>query len=319
MSLNFDSKLIDFINSTRGISRISDILRYCLSYGSGGSSYFKLTGDYIKVESYDTLSYIPKSKLLSTSSFDDTKNRTPIKVGRFINKFLKSDIIKGFGIVDSEIENFVNLFKSYFDTNLSKFEIVSGENIRKLYLENNYYTQNGCQSGSLWNSCMRQSDRNKFLDLYCKNDIKMLVHFDKNGKVRTRALLWDSVVDSKGISYKIMDRIYFFYEHEVTAFKKWASENDYYSKYEQSAKQDRLFISPSNELVDLQLKVKLDTWNLNSYPYLDTFKYFNPNEGIISNSNAFYYTYTLVQTNGMLYREDIPNEDLVEEEPLDDW
>jgi hypothetical protein len=98
-----------------------------------------------------------------------------------------------------------------------------------------------------------------------------------------------------------MDRIYSFYDHEVTSFKKWASENGYIFKYEQSAKSERLFITPDG-VKDLQLKINLTKWKTGSYPYIDTFKFLNFEDGVLSNSSNFKYDYILVQNDGGLER-----------------
>ena len=58
-NLNFDNELWEFITSTTGMSRISDILRH------NDVALFKLEGDFIKVDEIDTISFVPKSKLIS--------------------------------------------------------------------------------------------------------------------------------------------------------------------------------------------------------------------------------------------------------------
>ena len=79
---------------------------------------------------------------------------------------------------------------------------------------------------------MRQRDRNKFMNLYVLNNLKMLVLFSDCGKVRSRALLWDNIKEfGSDNTYKFMDRIYSVYDHDVDIFKKWAKENVYLSKW----------------------------------------------------------------------------------------
>ena len=221
-----------------------------------------------------------------------------------------------FNINDSEIENFVNLFKSYFDNDISKFKIVSGNEIKKWYLVDNYYMPNGCRYGTLWNSCMRYVEKNSYMNIYADNPnvVKMLVNIDENGSVKSRALLWESATDKEGNIYKVMDRIYSVYDHEINSFKKWASENGYIYKYEQSAKSERLFVTPDG-VKDLRLKIQLENWRMKKYPYIDTFKFLNFNDGILSNTDKFNYDYVLVQNDGSLERlEDIEPE--IEE---DNW
>ena len=67
-----------------------------------------------------------------------TQQRTEISIGRFVTRvFQKSKQT----VTDKEIEKFVNSYKSRFKfiNNIeSMFEMVSGEDIRKWYLEKNY-------------------------------------------------------------------------------------------------------------------------------------------------------------------------------------
>lgn len=308
-NLNFDNELWEFIISTTGMSRISDILRH------NDIALFKLEGDYIKVDEIDTISFVPKSKLSVCNGFSEEKFRTKIKVGRFVKKFFKKETLQMFYINDSQIEEFVNLFKSYFDNDLSKFKIVSGKEIKKWYHVDNYFEPNGCRRGTLWNSCMRYPEKNSYMNIYAENPdvIKMLVNIDENGTVKSRALLWESAQDENGNTYKVMDRIYSVYDHEVTSFKKWAVDNGYIYKYEQSAKSERLFVTPGG-VKEILLKVKLDNWKLRKYPYIDTFKFLNFDDGILSNNDNFRYDFILVQNDGELERIEEP-----EPEPDEGW
>jgi hypothetical protein len=308
-NLNFDNELWEFIISTTGMSRISDILRH------NDVALFKLEGDFIKVDEIDTISFVPKSKLELCNGFSEEKFRTKIKVGRFVKKFFKKETLQMFSINDSQIEEFVNLFKSYFDNDLSKFKVISGKEIKKWYHVDNYFAPNGCRRGTLWNSCMRYPEKNSYMNIYAENPdlIKMLVNIDETGTVKSRALLWESAQDENGNTYKVMDRIYSVYEHEVTSFKKWAVENGYIYKYEQSAKSERLFVTPSG-VKEILLKIKLDNWKLRKYPYIDTFKFLNFDDGVLSNNDRFRYDFILIQNDGELERMEEP-----EPEPDEGW
>ncbi len=310
-NLNFDNELWEFITSTTGMSRISDILRH------NDIALFKLEGDYIKVDEIDTISFVPKSKLNICNGFSEEKFRTKIKVGRFVKKFLKKETLQMFYINDSQIEEFVNLFKSYFDNDITKYRVVSGRDIKKWYHVDNYFAPNGCRSGTLWNSCMRYPEKNSYMNIYAENPdvVKMLVNIDENGTVKSRALLWESAKDELGNTYKVMDRVYSVYDHEVTTFKKWATDNGYIYKYEQSAKSERLFVTPDG-VKELFLKIKLDNWKLRKYPYIDTFKYLNFDDGILSNNDRFRYDFILVQNDGELERI---QEEEYEPEPDEGW
>jgi hypothetical protein len=280
----------------------------------GDSSHINDEGNFIKmvVDEIDVVSFLPKSKYGKVEN-EWENGRIKIKIGRFIRKFLTEFSIKNFKVNDVDIEKFVNLYKSYFSRDISKLKIVEGEEILKYYLEDNYHTPNGNRSGSIWNSCMRQRERNKFMTLYTKNPdkVKMLVFFSDDDKVRARALLWEDVRDHEDSKkqYKFMDRIYYYYDHDINFFKDWAKENGYLCKWEQSAKTEMLFDDGTESPVRKQLYVLLDDHNLYYYPYLDTFKFFSFDKGRFSNSQSYNYDYTLVQSNGALEREPEPDDD----------
>ena len=157
--------------------------------------------------------------------------------------------------------------------------------------------------------------------LYTKNIslVKMLIFLTDDGKLRARALLWENVVDKYGNSYKVMDRIYSIYDHDMFLFKGWAKENGYITKLEQSAKSEVLF-DVNGQPTTLELRIKLNNWEMNDYPYLDTFKYFDLYGGWLSNTVNFRYQYKLVQCDGCVERQS--EEEEYNEEEYDegeDW
>lgn len=311
--LIFDHEMLNFLDRSHNM-RISQILIH------GMSGLIKEEGNFIKrVDgTIDTLSYLPTKKYSaiqndqSKDPFGDGVGRQTIKVGRFIKKFLAETAFQEFGIKDSDVEKFVNLYKSYFNYDPEKLKIVEGKDVKKYYLEDNYFEPSGHKYGTLWNSCMRQKERNKFMNLYVLNDVKMLVLFSDDNKVRARALLWEGVKEfDSDETYKFMDRIYTVYEHDVDVFKKWAKENGYITKWEQNAKSE-LYVDIDGEPVRKHLYIMLEKHIISWYPYLDTFKYYNCIKGRFSNSQSFNFDYTLVQSSGRVEREE-------DREPEEDW
>lgn len=311
--LFFDNQLFDFLNLTAN-TKVSWLLL------NATGRHINEEGNYIRISKVEgNLCYMPKLKIKDDTNFSTEKGRVSIKIGRFITKFITKESMIEFGITSSDIESFVNLFKSYFTPDKNNLKVIEGEEILKWYLEDNYAFSNGNRHGSLWNSCMRQAERNSFMKLYSKNpdSVKMLIFLTEEGKLRTRALLWQNVEDLKGNNHKAMDRIYSIYEHDVYLFKSWAKENGYISKLEQSSKCENLF--------DLQgIPAKIDCFinlknhDLVSYPYLDTFKYYNPVTGQFSNSPNFTHMYKLVQSSGCVEpRREAEYEENFEEE--DEW
>jgi hypothetical protein len=146
----------------------------------------------------------------------------------------------------------------------------------------------------------------------------MLINLDPSGKLKTRALLWEDVEDINGIKYKVMDRIYSVYYHEVESFKKWAKDNGYIFKFEQSSKNETLF-NTLESVKSLFLKIKLDNWKLKKYPYVDTFKYLSYKDGVLYNHTINNYDFILIQNNGELEKDEDENEIEIEYENEDGY
>lgn len=307
--LKFDNHIYRFLEFASRGSVIAQILL------NGEAKHLHLEGNFIsKVDSaIDMVSFLPASKFEKVEDVWN-KGRTSMKVGRFLKKFLNEYSVKNYELDDTQIEKFVNLFKSYFSRDESKLKIVEGADILKYYREDSYHERDG-RYGSLWNSCMRQHERNKFMKLYSDNPdkIKMLVFFDESEKVRARALLWHGVKDhnDSDVELNVMDRIYSFYDHDVDFFKDWARENGYISKWEQSARSERSF-DVNGDHKRMSLYVKLDNADQVNYPYLDTFKFYNMNKGRFSTSDLFTFDYVLVQSNGAVEREEEEPEEVPE-------
>ena len=307
--IKFDNETYKFLEFAARGSVIAQILL------NGDSKHIVLEGNFISIveKEIDMVSFLPVSKF---DKVEDVwhKSRTSIKIGKFLRKFLNEYSIKNYEIDDTQIEKFVNTFKSYFSRDTSKLKIVEGKDILKYYQEDSYHT-NGYKYGSLWNSCMRQAERNKFMKLYADNvgKVKMLVFFDDNEKIRARALLWEGVREhnDKDARYKFMDRIYSFYDHDVDFFKDWAKENDYITKWEQSARSEKDFDLGDRVHSRMSLYVKLENTEQDYFPYLDTFKFYNVDRKRFSNSDGFNFDYILTQSNGAVERE----EEEPEEEP----
>jgi len=314
MRLEFTDEIYKFLDFAARESIIAQILlqsEYTQSLDNGTTvSFIKDEGNYISKFDNDHIEFLPVSKY-EKSENPWSQYRTKLKIGRFIRKFFTEFSLINFKINDRQIERFVNLYKSYFTRDISRLRIVEGDELKSLYSEVNYHAPNGYTYGTLWNSCMRQVSRNKYLSLYSKNsdDIKMLVYFSEDGKVRARALLWQNVKEhGSDKTWKLMDRIYYVYDHDVDFFKDWAAENGYICKSEQNAKTEFLFdIDSVRQTKDLYVILPI---HLLSYaPYLDTFKYYDPNRGRFSNSSNFSYSFVLVQSDGNWEREPQPEEE----------
>lgn len=227
--------------------------------------------NYISTSKKDPkmISYLsPERKEMVGDEIWTSPKRFIAKPGSFVKKVFKN-------VGDKEIENFSNLYRNCQSKETMDFRIVSGEEIRKWYNED--YHQ--CNSSSLGSSCMRYDSCQDYMDLYCRNEnsVKMLILVDGNNRLMGRALLWNT-------DPKVMDRIYTVNDERlVFHFKKWANENGYLYKSEQKWNNTLFFDSVDSEKTYFELSIKLEDFDLEYYPYLDTFKFLNLETGVLYN------------------------------------
>lgn len=173
----------------------------------------------------------------------------------------------------------VQIFSTYIRNMQSKlrytFKVVSGEELVKYYKQENYSKN----SGSLGSSCMKWDNCQVYLNIYRDNPetIKMLVMLDSAGMVLGRALLWEQG------EIKIMDRIYSVDDEECQFhFKKWADSNNYWYKREQKWNNTLNFES-NGEVLKKEITIELKNSEHRRYPYMDTFKFLDIDNGVIRN------------------------------------
>ena len=215
-------------------------------------------------------------------------NRTEIKIGRFIRKLF------GTKFTDSEIESFVNQWKSIEDD--SKFIIWKGPQIKDAYRSNNYFFGEN-SSNPLMNSCM--NDELDYVSFYgfCPT-AKVLILLNEEDEILGRALFW---VDSE--KRTIMDRVYYVFDKDYFKFIKYAKENGwYYKKNNRSG--GSTFVKDGKEST-LKSKVRVpDVFKFSDdgFPYMDTFYYaqgewamnYEPSEGEyfkLTDTDGAYETY----------------------------
>jgi len=79
------------------------------------------------------------------------------------------------------------------------------------------------------------------------------------------------------------------------------------------------YVNGQQNVVTKFLRVTLTNHNLKYYPYLDTFKFYNPHTGVFANTDSYRYEYVLVQSNGgLLPPEPEPESEYNGEEEFDD-
>ncbi len=259
---------------------------------------------------YTDIDIVPNTDKVSFKDISKGVTIT-IKIGRFINKIITDSGIDtknryASGILyceQKDIENFVYLYKAFncFDEFSKKFEIVSGEDIRKWYLEDN-----NISIGTLGESCMRYENCQPFLDIYALNpeQINLLILKDNTGnKIVGRALIWKNIylrvdgVETKEV-INFMDRIYYNNDSIAAVFKLWAKNNSHYYKLRQDC--DDLTPIVKDNVVHNKFKLFFYLNNgskSGKYPFVDTLCNYSVENNFISN-RAFKRSISLCNVDG---------------------
>jgi len=237
--------------------------------------------NYIGVSKNDPtkISYLPVDRIqkIEQSSDDDfwtTSKRIACKPGSFIGKILKD-------ITPIEVEKFATLYKTFSEKKDLKFQIVSGQEIKKYYHEDTYFNH----TGTLGSSCMRGDECQSFFKIYVDNSmVSMLLMMSPDNMLLGRALLW------KIGDVKVMDRIYTVspdeeYKNYMT---KWAVDNGYIHRQYQNWSNSVQFTDGINEF-EKKFDIQLESWMFLEFPYLDTFKWLDMKTGILSNYRPHHF------------------------------
>ena len=226
-----------------------------------------------------------------------------VAVGRFVRALLTKSGIK---FKDVEIEDFVYKYRSEIEklknVLTERFKVVKGDDIRKYYHRSKYESE----SGELGNSCMRYDRCQSYLSIYTDNSqasLLLLMSETEEDKIVGRALLWE--MEPYEVSTKVMDRIYTIRTADQQLFKDWAKENGYWFKEKQDMSEFTNFVFQDKETGEIiekrqgEFSVKLDNkGEYPSYPYMDSFKYYDRVKGVLHNSANFNYDYELTDTEG---------------------
>lgn len=248
--------------------------------------------NFISVSSQDSgrISYLTSERMgqIQPDTYWSSGRRFHVKPGGFISKVFKN-------IQAKDVEIFSNLFRAESNKPKFTFEIFKGEDIRRYY----HYEEHASDSGSLGVSCMRYDSCQRLFDVYVENPdkISMIAMLNDSGRVMGRALLWN--FDGN----KIMDRIYTINDEQLAFyFKKWATENGYVFRTQQNWYNSLGFERIGGDKKILRLEVKLKNFDFRYYPYMDTFKFFNPDTGVFSNFRPEGRDhYTLCSSDGSKY------------------
>jgi hypothetical protein len=245
---------------------------------------------YCKVVFPGGISVINKGRLrpvdLSKEPFK--KSRQPGRVGATIQTILRQS---GGDFSNSEVEQFVNKYKSEFDRfndAFRNFELVSGNDIHRWYQYDNYL--HGTSKGQLSNSCMARAPR-RWLEIYTENpdvcNLLILKDDEQQDKIKGRALVW-KLIEPAGITY--VDRIYTHDDSDLELYKQYIAQQGWYLKkrYTSSTSDTTMIAPDGSEMRPRELLVKVQDRDYGGYPYLDTFKFYTPHTGKLSTDSGDY-------------------------------
>lgn len=250
------------------------------------------------------------------------KSRSPLRIGRFINSVLPGKFNA------KQVEDFVNKLKSRVEQKGERFIEVSGEEIGDYYNHKNYKQM----AGTLGSSCMARHGKGIF-EIYIENPevCKLLVLLEDN-LVIGRALIWKTEKSENDAEY-FLDRQYTIKDSDVQKFRDYAVEKGWsYKTYNNHTNLSAVTYKDDSNGTDMTVQLK--KMNYDEFPYLDTFRRYDPSTGILYNDyeNSEYTRgcYILDSTSGGYteirdtvysdwYDRDIERDDAIFSRPLNDW
>lgn len=324
------SKILDFFNNTEGYDVKPDVT-YLNAEKDGYVSYTtKRNAEKIISAAYpsylDVLGDNPnvvRAEIMWTHSISKVKSKNVVRLGRLINQLFPGKFS------DKQIEKFVNEYKSLVETYEEKIKVVEGDDIKFWYNLKNY----AIKSGSLGNSCM-SSVPPSFFEIYAQNpEVCKMVIITELNKLKARALVWK--VTNQDFGY-FMDRQYSIADSDINKLRKYAEDQGWAYKTNNNHHSIET-VTYNGKESNIEMQIKLKQWNgsydYNEYPYMDTFKIYDPVDGTLLNRNkneGEIGDYFLCNTDGTpdeildekysdYYDENIPSVDAVWSVPLRDW
>ena len=255
---------------------------------------------------YEIGSDFEKTKSLVDEYFRDehsniTQSRNPFKIGRFLT------VVLGTKFSNKEIEDFTNKYKALQSDSAGKIIEVEGDEIAKWYRLENYAEL----TSSLGTSCMRDVN-DSYFQIYTQNpEVCKMICLIESDKLLARALLWKPIIDNEEVKFEyFMDRQYSTSDANTQKLKDYAKSKGYaYRTYNSFSSIKSVTLN--GEEYRVEMKVKLKKMNYSHFPYVDTFRTFDPVNYVLYNdddaNNKGYYI--LNSTSGR-YEESGENSDV---------
>lgn len=235
-------------------------------------------------ENFNNYSISEKPGFIELSGTVKTPNgpqikKVEIKLARLIKKIfteVESEIDEYYKMTDHDIERIHNKLVSFQEGNSFKLEFFQGDDILKGYNSENYSNQN---QSTLHKSCM--SNKNDLLVLYTKiPQVKLACLYSENG-LEARCLVWE--IDDK----VYFDRIYYTYDWLNEMLSDKLKQLGYISLRDTNSEKG-------------YFKIVLNDITIKQYPYVDSFQWFNKDEGALYCLNESKNSRSL--PNGTYYR-----------------
>jgi hypothetical protein len=223
-------------------------------------------------------------------------SRNLVKVGKLVNKVFPGKY------PDAKIEDFVNKFKSTIESSGERFILVSGGDIDFWYDYENYQISS---RGSLGNSCMKA--KRGIFTIYTENpDVCKMLCLIEDEKLIGRALVWklDTIKRHTGSKVEgvewFMDRQYVQKDSDVEKFRTYAKNAGW--AYKAYNNHHNFSTINFGEEFGCDMTVKVKAKDYRRYPYMDTFRRYDKDAGILYNDSSsdsdYSGHYILASTDG---------------------
>lgn len=187
-----------------------------------------------------------------------------MKFGRFLKV---SDIDNE--LTNIMIEKLTNDYISQQEGSKIKIEYLSGDRFKEGYIKDNQI----CAS-SLSESCM--NGKPQLLDMYSENpEVISLLVVKNNDKIIGRSILWN-INDN----VKYIDKSYVSFDWVDNIIKKEINKKNYLT------------------ILESETSIKLNKFSFEKFPYLDTFRYFDDQNGVLCNYKTSTSNKYLESTSG---------------------
>lgn len=212
------------------------------------------------------ISYCPSNRVQEVNE-DGTwqrKGRQEITPAKWARRILCDRI--NAELSDAAISEFASAFSAQERANEVRIEVTEDEEVMDSVIQE-VHDRGGY-------SCMAGDPVGRW---YAKQGLKMAVAYDGNGAAVARALLWSSVETSTHNKVPMMERIYAAHNHPLSLsalediLKKWAFENGYWHKKNQSNDCDTLICGEMRTTAVFTTVPHRPSVLWSYLPYLDTF------------------------------------------------